>query len=289
MSNLILMYHYVQNNSSMKCLKVDAFRKQVRYLKKKYKIMTLSELLRYEGKERTCVLTFDDGLKDSITNILPILEEEGIKGVFFIPAILMQKRIVLNVQKRHLLLSKISTKKFVDEINQELPLELKIKRTPIKDNDYLDDLLTANLKWTLDHLDYEIVNPIITSIFKRYFKNEAKIAEKLYLSKADIKLMSSKGMEIGTHGFLHKPLGGLYYKDQEAEISKSVGILKKIIGGKPLYMSYPSGSYNPLTIKLLEKYKFAGAVTINKHLNKTPFNKFELGRYDCIDLKALIN
>ena len=283
MNNIIMMYHYVRDNSSLKCFSTNQFRNQINYLKSKYEILTLTEALDYHGRKKTCVLTFDDGLLDSKKNILPILLGLQIKGVFFISTSILENNKILDVQKRHFLLSNIGSELLVNELNSMLPEELKIKADPIFKTDYLDDLLTCSMKWMLDFGDYEIINPILTNIFNKYIGNEDKVFDDLYLARDDLQELLRYGMEIGIHGHSHRQLGIMYFKDQEYEIKKSQSLIRKIISDRPLYFSYPLGSYNPITVRLLQKYNYEAALTINKHKNNEYTNLFELGRFDCID------
>lgn len=285
MNNLTIMYHYIRDNTGFDALGTSEFRQQLVEFKRKYDVVTLSESLALKDKARTCVLTFDDGLKDGITNAFPILQEMNLKAVFFIPGCILEQKKVVNVQKRHLLLSKIGSKKLVAEFNRKLPKELQIKADPAFKAGYLDDLLTCSLKWMLDFADNEITNPILSTIFNKHFPKEEEIFAKTYLSLKDLKTLLSAGMEIGVHGYSHQQLGTLTFTKQEEDIKRGTNIIKMITGNRPLYFSYPSGSYNPLTIRLLKKYRCKAAVTIKKHHNTFKTSRFELGRFDCIDTK----
>ncbi|MBS4535999.1 polysaccharide deacetylase family protein [Clostridium sp. D2Q-14] len=64
-----------------------------------------------------------------------------------------------------------------------------------------------------------------------------------------LKLMSEKGHEIGSHGYLHRNYGDLSYEINLNEIKKADNIIAKIIGQKPLLFAPPSGDYNDNTIK----------------------------------------
>ena len=284
MNNLMIMYHYVRDNSTMKCMSIKKFADQVKYLKSSYEILTLSEALDYKGRRKTCVLTFDDGLKDSITNILSVFQELNVKGVFFIPSAILKEKKILHVQKRHLLLSKLGTGQLVDELNEFLPAELTITADPIFKADYLDDLLTCSMKWMLDYLDPQIIEPILQKVFNKFYPDEESIFDNMYLNRSDIKKMIEAGMEIGVHGYTHRQLGSMTFDEQDKEISAATSALKDIVGSMPLYMSYPSGSYNPLTIRLLKKYNYDAAVTIKKYENSVSTPRYEMGRFDCIDI-----
>ncbi len=95
----ILMYHYVSEippDADVYRLDLtvtpDRFEAQLRYLREQgYQSVTLADV--YEtlttGKplpERPIVLSFDDGYKDALTHVLPLLQMYGFVGEFFVLA-----------------------------------------------------------------------------------------------------------------------------------------------------------------------------------------------------------
>jgi peptidoglycan/xylan/chitin deacetylase (PgdA/CDA1 family) len=95
----ILMYHYVSELPAdadvyRRDLTVtpDRFEAQMRYLKEEgYTTVILSDIYEAltEGKPlppRPIVLTFDDGYKDAYAHVLPVLQEYGFIGEFFVLA-----------------------------------------------------------------------------------------------------------------------------------------------------------------------------------------------------------
>src|SRR6266850_5047152 len=90
----VVMYHYVRDLPGtrfprIKGLMADDFRRQVAWLNERYEMATLESALAllagsYQPKRDLCLLTFDDGLKDHYTEVLPLLAELRIEGLFFI-------------------------------------------------------------------------------------------------------------------------------------------------------------------------------------------------------------
>ena len=81
----IVMYHYIRpiKKSSyplIKGLEIDAFRMQLSYLEKNYKIITMESLIGLAKKniplpDNPCLLTFDDGYKDHYVHVFPELKK----------------------------------------------------------------------------------------------------------------------------------------------------------------------------------------------------------------------
>ena len=67
----------------------DVFRRQLRLLKANYSVITPDEMLGWLGNRRefpprSVLLTCDDGLLNNLTEMLPILEEEQLRCLFFV-------------------------------------------------------------------------------------------------------------------------------------------------------------------------------------------------------------
>ena len=280
----IIMYHYVREPDGIIGMRPEAFARQVQQLQHDYNILSLSDLQRHDSKEPACALTFDDGLKDGIRTALPILRDLGAVASFYIATAAITTGELLNVQRRHLLLATLTADALMAGINAFLPEHLAIRPTPSMQTDYLDELPIASLKWTLDHLDPELVTPILRTLIAEHVGSESSLAADMYLNAADVGALLGAGMEVGGHGHTHTPLGQLYYKDQHAEMDSCRTIMRSLIGERPLLLSYPSGSYTPLTLRLAEHMGFSAGLTIRPEPVTQQTPSLELGRYDCTKL-----
>lgn len=93
---LIMVYHDIVKAIPVKShynynttIDVVRFRKQVKYIAKYYTPITLDEFVKWKLynsplPKNPVLFTFDDGHENLFQNALPILEEFGIKGVFFV-------------------------------------------------------------------------------------------------------------------------------------------------------------------------------------------------------------
>lgn len=281
MANIIIMYHFVGDDYYLKSFTTAKFRDQLKYLVNRYKIITLSQYLDDQFTEDTCILTFDDGLKGGYINCLPILEEFGAKAVFFIPTSILIKRRVLSAHKRTLLLAKLGVRQLVDEFNQLFPEYLRIYEHSKAVDEY-NDPLTSNLKYMLDYMDHTTSEDFTDTIFRRYFDEEEEYG-KMYLTVKEIMDLKRRGMDIGTHGHNHRWLGNLYFKDQYEDLKNSVDTFKFIFDAHPRFMSYPFGSQNFITHRLLSHCGFEAGLLDPTSAVKDP-SPFEMNRYDCIDI-----
>ena len=281
MGSIILTYHYVRDNSNMKCITVNKFHNQIEMLSKQYKFVTLSELIKNPTNRPCCVFSFDDGLIDGFNNVLPILHKFGAKGTFFIStSVLLGK--MLAAQKRHMLLSKLGPIKFTEEFNKKVSNKNKITSSEnYQDYYHRDDVATANLKY---HLDYCVGSEeALQKVFSKFF-NEKKELQSLYLSENQIKIMLSKGMEIGSHGHTHQHLSRLSGSKLISEITKPQKILKDHFSIDIKTMSYPFGDYNSEVMACVKQCGLIAAVTVIPGNVQDSKSYFELCRVDCADL-----
>ena len=91
----ISMYHYVReiNHSryiGIKGLEISLFRRQLEFFKENFNVVRMEQVIEAISNnaslpEKALLLTFDDGYIDNYTFVLPLLEEYGFQGSFFIP------------------------------------------------------------------------------------------------------------------------------------------------------------------------------------------------------------
>lgn len=96
----IAMYHYTRDLKhsrypEIKGLDVPLFRQQLAYMKEHFRFVTMEQVIcaaegTAELPENALLLTFDDGYADNYTFAMPLLEEFGAQGAFFIPGKTLQ-------------------------------------------------------------------------------------------------------------------------------------------------------------------------------------------------------
>lgn len=85
----VFMYHRFGPRTTPDNLGVDEFERQVLYLKRHFRTMTLGELARAlrehgEAPSRTAVITVDDGYRDFYEFAWPILRKHGVAASFYV-------------------------------------------------------------------------------------------------------------------------------------------------------------------------------------------------------------
>lgn len=294
----IIMYHYVrdlrQNKyKKLKVLKIDDFKKQIRYLKKNYTFFDPNNDIKNNLKKNICWLTFDDGYIDHYNYVLPILEENKIKASFFITSNIENKKI-LEVNKIHFILEKKNTRDLLVEIKKLYNLILKQKSNneidqkikKIKYDHRYDKRETVIVKRLLQRdLDQKIRKQIINFLFKKYVEHdEIKFHEELYMNIQQLKVIKKLGHEIGNHTQNHEWLSKLSKNKQNIEIEKNLFFLRKHkLINKKWTMCYPFGDYNTFTIDILKSLNCCRALTTRVGSTNNKNGLFELPRLNTND------
>ena len=112
----ILMYHYVRPSHKRisirhKVLDLELFDQQLEVLATKHAVILGRDLV---GQNKSDLfgqdniwLTFDDGYRDCVEYVLPALLKRGLTGTFFVPTEAIFERKLLDVNKIHLMISKM--------------------------------------------------------------------------------------------------------------------------------------------------------------------------------------
>jgi len=302
---LIINYHYVhyEDGYPFKGLKgntVGQFRKQVRVLKQEFEVLPAGAVIRQMNKKSNhnfyCTICFDDGISDIYNYVFPILLDEGIQATLFISSSPVFEKKVLSVQKIHLLIGELG----IDEFRKRFLNLLRLRQGIYKLNDLAaygirhhyryDSPEIADFKMQLNFLlPYSVRDPILNEVFSSAFGDEAEISSKLYVSSDEIKEMSDKGMEIGSHFHSHSILAFLSDLQQQKEVEDGVGLIRRY-NKENLLFSYPFGEKNVwgnATIKALKEYEIKAAFSMGRtvvRMADVKGQKYFLPRFSTSDI-----
>lgn len=81
----ILMYHSIGDGASDLSVSITKFDQQLKWLKaKRYRFVTVSELLELDSTRKVVALTFDDGFEDNYTNMFSVLQRYAAKATIYL-------------------------------------------------------------------------------------------------------------------------------------------------------------------------------------------------------------
>lgn len=266
----VVMYHYVHDPDSLerlglpgrrtgvRGLTAQQFRDQLDQLCRVYEPIswpTLYAWTRGRGSlpHRSVLLTFDDGLADHARVVLPILEERGLRGVFFVPGAVLASQRMLPAHAIHLLLSLLDEETLERELvgilrehgfNDEYGVGSREAEAGAAKYAY-ESPRRARLKhWLTFVLPRDLRCAAIDALFKRHIGSTARWARRWYLDWDDLVAMQAHGHTIGGHGFSHEPYLRLTPGEYRRDLCEIGAVLRNGLGPDIRPFSFPYGSFD---------------------------------------------
>ncbi len=299
------MYHYTRDLKhsrypNIKGLDVNLFRKQLDYMKSNFNVVTMEQVMAtVKGEdslpEKALLLTFDDGYADNYQVALPLLEEYGLQGSFFVSAKTFTEHKLMDVNKIHYILASANIFELVDDVKKEMNFyrgtEFDFASTEELYNEYaisnrFDTKETIFVKRMLQTVLPENLRSIISSnLFKKYVGiTEEQLAYELYMTREQIKTMKNHGMYIGIHGYDHYWLANLSKEQMENDIYKALDSMDEFIDRNCWVMNYPYGSYNENVMNYAKEKGACIGLTTKVGIARIGQDaNMELPRFDCND------
>lgn len=301
----ISMYHYTRDLKhsrypEIKGLDVNLFREQIAFMKSNFNIVTMEHVLeaisaKENLPEKALLLTFDDGYADNYNVAMPILEEYGVQGSFFIPGKTFTTHQLLDVNKIHHVLASANIYNLLEDLKKEMDYyrgqefqyapteELFAKYAVASRFDIKETVFVKQMLQTV--LPEKLRNIISSKLFAKYVGiTEEQLAYELYMSEEQIRTMKRHGMFIGIHGYDHYWLGNLPVEQMENDISLALDALDEFVDRKQWVMNYPYGNYNKDVLAYISKQGACLGLTTEVRLaDIDKDNPLELPRLDCND------
>lgn len=268
----VIMYHYVRKLKEsrypgIKGLELDFFRRQIKFLQeKKLKFASLQDVVQRDNiADNSVLLTFDDGYIDHYMNVFPILEENGITGVFSMPAKILKEKKTLDVNKIHFILACTEINelraKLFNRMDYYRGAEFEYPSNQELYNSFavtgrFDDKDTAFVKQILQvALPERLRNIIVDELFRELVtENEAAFVDELYMNMDQIKVMKRHGMEFALHGYDHYWMNHLTEKELKTDIGNALDVFDGIIDRGNWCCCYPYGSYSDMVIRIAKDF-----------------------------------
>lgn len=276
---MILLYHLVFPDSTPKdtwnagkVLRLADFKRQLNWLKRRYKMLSLEEYLDNfladaEDRQRSIALTFDDGYRRTFDLVSPFLIDNGIPATFFVSTAHLEGEGLLW---------------FV--YFNALCFEGAYESLRIEDENYLlDSEKACTLAWRrLIALARESGDAIGFShrYEQRYPLTDHVIQRYLGLTEEQLSgFKDAPDLDLGGHTHRHPYLDQISAQDQLAEMQKNKAILEDLSGQPVRYFAYTGGVYDQTSIEMAKQVGFEAAFAVQpKYLGDDP--RFEMPRTD---------
>jgi peptidoglycan/xylan/chitin deacetylase (PgdA/CDA1 family) len=242
-----------------------ALRRQLRLLKSQYVVISPERLLEWlqTGRAlptRAVLLTCDDGLRNTLTDMLPILQEENLACLFFVtgasaeetPEMLWYEQLYLLLQN-----APPGPIEIVDPDLRDGTEQLGNRRA-----------LWWNLVKRLSRRDQRGRSRFMQETrgrlglredwIKEHTQEPAKARRFLLLTSSELRQLAAQGMTIGAHTLSHPFLSQSSTESVKREIAEGRSLLENVLGRKIWALAYPFGSPGSLGIREVKLAKAAG-------------------------------
>ena len=234
------------------------FEKQIRYLSKRYNIISLDKLVDsikcgYVPKN-SLVITFDDGYRDNYIHAYPILKKYKATATIYLTANCIGTKEMVWMHKVLYMLQKTPVKM----------IELHGKVHPLKNR---DDVLNAckmiggrikGIKSIKERDEF------LVDLAKRLQINIEGI-DNLMLRWEDVLTMRQDGFSFGGHTLTHPNLPSLSQEEMKKEIEGSKRVIEERLGETVTLFSYPNGGaashYNETVKQVVQECGYINATT----------------------------
>ena len=299
MSVLMVIYHYVDSKvpselyQDLHALPKEKFVGQLEYLRSWHHPITPDEVFRCvrEGQEfppNRFMLTFDDGTKDHILTVAPILERHGLKGLFSVTGLPTERRKVPFVQKNQFVRAKLGQEHiaefFVKKCRVLFPgyaAQEVIQKAPIG-NYKIGSGTYLKYKYATNRLiPFDICQAVIDALFREYVSNdEEEFVDRIFLSKEEIRILRDMGHTIAAHTMSHRSLPALDESQQRWEIESSVQYLEYVLKDSIHWLGYPYGDFDKTSEKVAQDVGVVIAYGDGNGIWKNPINRLSAPRVD---------
>ena len=305
MQLLAVNFHYVgiseQPFPGVHSLSSDAFKSKIEALADRYEMIGLPDVLRVikEGRNfpsRSCLITFDDGLRCQMEVAMPILDQLKVPAAFFVLGGPLGNGTPASVHKLQWVRTTLGDKlisRLIEDMANEFdglrgPADVE-KDKPNRAYRY-DAPEAAKLKWYLNYyLQENVRESMISRLFSYAGFSDNEFVEDVYMPSTHIKELAERNW-LGSHGMSHRPLSGLPVAEMRAEISESKRLLEHI-GKRPISaFSYPGGGVMQVNVGVIEAVAQAGYIcglTMKRAVNSTLSDPHFLARVDANDIEDL--
>ena len=216
-----------------------------------FQFVTISEISKGNNNEKQIALTFDDGYADNIEFAYPSLKKFNATATFF---------PVVNSCKENSVLPLDTYYQCVDEMN-------------FTENDraeYITGATKRNFYWTEPDKQTELLEKLFTEL-----PRNSRVS---FMSAEQLKQLSDKGFEIGSHGMTHSLLIADYMNEEKAinELQNSKQWLEEVTGKPVTSYCFPAGRYNTRMIELAKQIGYTSTCLVVRNEK----NKEVLPSYD---------
>ncbi len=267
---VVLMYHRVipaeqrKHSFSDDSIIVDDrnFDKHLKFLSRHFNILSIDSFIDHYDRQQplpnaSCLITFDDGWYDNYLYAWPILKNNNVPALIFMPTDFMESgRLFWQETLGHgfsqcLVSDHPGAKELLAEHHLDNISGCSADQQRSRINHYVR---------TLKSLDYEHIERLLARMQEILGAiDHGKLDG--YLSKGELQEMQGELIHFGSHACSHRILTRLPAEERQRELSESRHILENILQRPVKTIAYPNGNFDDELCDMAEKNAYGFGFT----------------------------
>lgn len=197
------------------------FEKELDFYVKYFEPVSLEYLTENQNSTKNVFhLSFDDGLKECVDVIAPILLNKGIPATFFVNTAFVDNKALFHKYKASLVLNRIrkSSGRDVEKVLKKAGLSTEnLLRVSMSEAAVLDEIAE-----------------VLSVDFEKFLENETP-----YLSTSQVLKLKNDGFSIGAHSDSHPEFWKISKEEQLEQVQKSMAWINEIVQPKIKAFAFP--------------------------------------------------
>ncbi len=245
----------------------ESFRRQLRLLKSHYNIVHPEQLcstgeLRQSVPPRSVLITCDDGLLNTLTEMLPILQEEEVPCLFFVTGLSTADASgMLWYEELYLMMLRTPALASIGEIDTELVKSESIAKGDVRSFWWglVRKLSRLDAEGRREFLDHARETLGLREDWHVAYTDEPVHRRRfLVMNRSELKLLAEATVAIGSHTLSHPMLSQMAREQAWHEIAESRRALEQILQRSVWALAYPFGDPDSVTLRETEMAERAG-------------------------------
>jgi peptidoglycan/xylan/chitin deacetylase (PgdA/CDA1 family) len=258
-------YKIVDPSLDGSLVSADAFRRQLRFAKDQYSVISPKEFLLWceaghELPPRSVLLTCDDGLRNSLSDVLPILQEFGLECLFFVTGASLSPAPTMLWYEELYLMFLAAPENFTLEL---LEIGLQADTSQQKKRSLWWDLVKKLSQYHPNRrralLGRIRIQLGLSERWDSEYREDPVLNRRFsLLNRSELHKLAKAGMGIGAHTLSHPMLSQSSPDVAWSEISDSKHNLEQALGQEIWALAYPFGDSTSVTSREVQMAKRAG-------------------------------
>lgn len=231
----------------------DTFDAHVRTLKRYFRVLSLAEFL--DGLDApggfaapSCLITFDDGWRDTYTEAFPVMQRHGVPSVVFLPVDYIGADRMFWQEELSALLHEAWRRRADPSMRARCETLFATHELPSIMDTAADDVrLVIRLRVNgLKARPLAVPRQLIAELMETLdVRGGDHLPVDGFMTWDEARRMQAGGTTFGGHGTTHRRLTTIATTDVAEEARRSRETIDRELGAAPASFSYPNGDWNP--------------------------------------------